>query len=156
MEWLTDQDRRAEEWLQRLQPFATADSPRVTPLPNGGVRFDAAYKTGKGWVQRVRHEDLDSWSHGFERIHLVEFFHDGRSRLGYALLERVTLEPGQDGTGVTVTMRSRMTGKSLLFKFLGRDADRASHQIERHLAGQADFRIGELTSHFSTPGASAS
>jgi hypothetical protein len=69
MQWLTDADRRAADWLGRLEhaQHEHVGEPSVVALPSDGLRFDHAHMQGNR-LMRYRIEDVGVGHNRIDRL----------------------------------------------------------------------------------------
>jgi hypothetical protein len=153
MAWLTDADRRAADWLGRVEHarHEHVGEPRVTTLPNGGLRFDHAHQQGNR-VTRYRVDDVAVGHGKIDRVHRMLQRGPRTMSVRWVMRERITVESEPDGSSVTVRLRGRLTGVRLVAHLFGAQDTATARALAKDAAYRADFRVREIQSRFGAPG----
>jgi len=147
MGWLTDSDRREQEWRRRVQAHADIREASDIRLPNGRLHFESVHVHGD-WTIRQIVEDVAIQERRIERIlrgQATRPNFPGRSR--WAVKQRITVESLGDATNIKVWTRGRPVGTSLVLYFLLDDLALGRFLTEQ--ASQiADSYASDIASHF--------
>jgi len=151
MEWLTDADRRAAQWLRRTESAEHEHDgqPSIAALPNGGLRFDQTHRQGN-LLTRYRAEDVTVAHNRIDRIHRLQQRRPRTMRVGWVMRERITVESHGHASTVSVRLRGRLTGLRQLVHLLGYHDTATARALAADASYRADFRVREITAQFGT------
>jgi hypothetical protein len=140
MERLTDSARRERAWLRRAGQREGLREPRVDRLPDGRLRRRYELALGRR-VWRVTTEDVAMTETTIEVVHRGELAGPRLIPVRWVITERVSAEPAEHGTDITVHALSQMSGPRWVLHLLGyRDTITAlwlTDQSCRHAEGTA-------------------
>jgi hypothetical protein len=149
MAWLTDSDRREQEWRRRVNARPDVQEPQVTRLPRGGLRFEQIT------VQRsvTAHQVVEDVAIGDRRIDRIlrgqvtspHFLGRGR----WVVKQCITVESLADAASITVRARGRPVGPTLVHQYLGSSDTIWGRFLTQQASEWADSVIADVASHFA-------
>ncbi len=149
MGWLTDSDRRADEWRQRVGARPDIHEPHVIRLPGGGLRFEQVY-VDRGSTTRQVVEDVAIRDHNIHRMlrgevtspHFV-----GRGR--WIVKQRITVSSLEDATSIRVRTRGRPAGWTLAYQHFGYADTTWGRRLTELAIQWTDSFVADVTNHFA-------